>query len=154
MLRFQNVQFTCSRWGPKTVSSCLPNVFVCGPLASGRVLKRLLGRVPVVVPASVSGWRKVAVQGDPFPGLVRHEHGTSTGHVLVGLTERELSVLDLFEHPRYEAVGVVPNMFSTDCKVFLYAVPDGFDEVTEWNRPEDDKWIEDCLTRCNNFAAH
>jgi gamma-glutamylcyclotransferase (GGCT)/AIG2-like uncharacterized protein YtfP len=89
-------------------------VFVYGTLQHPPLLHRLLGRVPASVPAELTGHRAAPLAGRAYPGLVRDEGGVAPGRLLVDLTDDDLVVLDAFEGPEYERIGVVATVDGAD----------------------------------------
>ena len=77
-------------------------LFVYGTLLFPGVTSALLGRVPDGAPASVAGWRAAALDGRPYPGLVRAEGAVTAGLLLLGLSSAEWRTLDDFEGDEYE----------------------------------------------------
>jgi gamma-glutamylcyclotransferase (GGCT)/AIG2-like uncharacterized protein YtfP len=77
-------------------------LFVYGSLRFPEILEILLGRVPPLAPAAVTGWRVRALPGVTYPGLVADPGTTAEGVLITGLTEAELRILDAFEDDLYE----------------------------------------------------
>lgn len=83
-------------------------VFVYGTLMADEVLQVLLKRVPLSRPATLQGYTRRAVKGQVFPAIVPAAAGSGGGEggsgaegeaavrgkVLVGLSPRELEILD------------------------------------------------------------
>jgi hypothetical protein len=67
------------------------------------VLGLLLRRVPPSRAAAVSGLRRCRVRGQVFPAVVAAPEAESTvrGRVLLGLTPREVEILDVYEAEEY-----------------------------------------------------
>lgn len=86
-------------------------LFVYGTLQHPPLLDNLLGRLPPLRPAVVTGWRAARLRGRVYPGLV--PGGSARGHVLE-VDDDELAVLDRFEGPQYEQVGVVARVAGED----------------------------------------
>ncbi|GAA3225488.1 gamma-glutamylcyclotransferase family protein [Actinocorallia longicatena] len=80
----------------------MSDLFVYGTLRFPDVLSALLGRVPVMSPGRVEGWRVAALAGRVYPGLVRAEGAAAEGVVLSGLSEDELVVLHAYEDVEYD----------------------------------------------------
>src|SRR3982074_2116547 len=76
-------------------------LFVYGTLLFPEVLQALLDRVPELIPASVAGWRVVALPGRVYPGLVLDSE-TATGFLIIDLATSEWQILDAFEDEQYE----------------------------------------------------
>lgn len=66
------------------------------------VLTVLLGRVPAKTPATVAGWRAVALPEDVYPGLIPDQDSTASGILLEGLGQPEWQILDAFEDSSYQ----------------------------------------------------
>ena len=83
-------------------------VFAYGEFEKEPVLRRLLGRMPKVLPAKLRGRRKFRDDLLGYYNLVVDEDGIVEGHLLLGITDDELIVLDRFEAELYrrEAVTV------------------------------------------------
>ncbi|XVQ10682.1 gamma-glutamylcyclotransferase family protein [Spirillospora sp. CA-255316] len=77
-------------------------LFVYGTLRFPEILEILLGRVPRLAPAAVTGWRVRALPGVTYPGLVADPDATAEGVLISGLTEAEQRLLDAFEGDPYE----------------------------------------------------
>ena len=82
-------------------------LFVYGTLQHPPLLARLLGRVPPSVAAELVGHRAAPLTGRVYPGLVVDAAHTAPGRLLLDVTDEEVAVLDTFEGPEYERVGVV-----------------------------------------------
>ena len=76
-------------------------LFVYGSLLFPEVLQALLHRVPDRKPAVAEGWRVVALEERPYPGLVPVA-GQAHGMLVTGLTADEWQILDAFEDDIYE----------------------------------------------------
>ncbi|MDJ1130500.1 gamma-glutamylcyclotransferase family protein [Streptomyces iconiensis] len=76
-------------------------LFVYGTLRFPRILTALLGHVPALTPATVTGWRTAALRNRPYPGLVRADGKNAEGLLLAGLSAREWRLLDDFEDDQY-----------------------------------------------------
>lgn len=81
-------------------------LFVYGTLRYPEVLRVLLGRVPLLSPAVVKGWRVRALPGVVYPGLVHDPSATAEGFLMSGLTGRERHVIDVYEGGLYETVAL------------------------------------------------
>lgn len=64
----------------------------------------LVDRDPARAPATVPGWRVVALPDVVYPGLIPDPASTATGELLTDLTPDEWRVIGAFESPRYELV--------------------------------------------------
>ncbi|MFE7741062.1 gamma-glutamylcyclotransferase family protein [Nocardia sp. NPDC057455] len=77
-------------------------LFVYGTLQFPEVLKTLLGRVPPLEPAELTGWRAAALPRRIYPGLIAASDGRTSGAVLSGITAVEWTILDAFEDDEYD----------------------------------------------------
>lgn len=78
-------------------------LFVYGTLQFPPVLGAVIGRVPAMAPATLSGWRAAALPGRVYPGLVPDGSGKrAVGQVLSGLTAEDWARLDHFEGEAYD----------------------------------------------------
>lgn len=80
--------------------------FVYGTLMADEVLRLLLRRVPPSRAARVQGLRRCRVRGQVFPAVVAAAAGDEEGagvrgRVLLGLTPREVEILDIYEAEEY-----------------------------------------------------
>jgi hypothetical protein len=83
------------------VSTAPAALFTYGTLMFDEILRVLLGRIPASAPATVEGWRAVAIPGCSYPALVT---GTTraAGRLLLDLQPDEWQVLDAYEDDIYE----------------------------------------------------
>lgn len=95
------------------------DLFVYGSLLFPEVLTALLHRVPQRTPARTTGWRAAALPGRLYPGLVRHESGTTSGLVLGGLSPAENQLLDEYEGSQYRR-GTVTLTSGQDCHAYVW----------------------------------
>ena len=86
-------------------STATTTLFVYGTLQHAPLLEHLLGRAPVLRPATLHGWRASRLRGRVYPGLVPADSGSASGH-LIEVTDDELEVLDRFEGPQYRRIAV------------------------------------------------
>jgi hypothetical protein len=74
------------------------------------VLHTLLGRVPTRTPATITGWRVVALPQRVYPALIpAADTDQVAGLVLTGLTPAEWALVDAFEDPDYDLLPVNPD---------------------------------------------
>ncbi|MGO4612765.1 gamma-glutamylcyclotransferase family protein [Nocardia sp. 2YAB30] len=81
-------------------------LFAYGTLQFPEVLKVLLGRVPSLEPADLTGWRAAVLPRRVYPGLVRTAGGLTRGAVLTDLSAAEWMILDAFEDDEYDLCRV------------------------------------------------
>jgi gamma-glutamylcyclotransferase (GGCT)/AIG2-like uncharacterized protein YtfP len=109
-------------------------LFVYGTLQHPPLLEHLLGRVPALQPATLSGWRAARLRGRPYPGLLPGG-GPASGH-LVEVDDGELAVLDAFEGPQYERIAVRVRTADGDVDAAAWRLRDehaGLADVTDWD---------------------
>jgi gamma-glutamylcyclotransferase (GGCT)/AIG2-like uncharacterized protein YtfP len=76
--------------------------FVYGTLMADEVLRLLLRRVPLSRAAAVQGLKRCRVRGQVFPAVVSAPPEASVrGRVLLGLSPREVEILDVYEAEEY-----------------------------------------------------
>ncbi|WP_406279865.1 gamma-glutamylcyclotransferase [Nocardia sp. NBC_00881] len=77
-------------------------LFAYGTLQFPEVLTVLLGRVPSLEPAELTGWRAAVLPRRVYPGLVLASGELTPGAVLAGLSAAEWMILDAFEDDEYD----------------------------------------------------
>jgi gamma-glutamylcyclotransferase (GGCT)/AIG2-like uncharacterized protein YtfP len=82
-------------------STMSPPLFVYGTLLSAQIRERVLGRAVPVRTARLTGYRRLALAGRSYPGLVRALHGQVTGLLVEGLGKADLRQLDRYEGQEY-----------------------------------------------------
>ncbi|PKA62536.1 Protein AIG2 [Apostasia shenzhenica] len=85
-------------------ASSLPlhNVFVYGSLLADDVVNMLLKRLPPRSPAVLRGYHRFSIKGRVYPAILPVESKSVTGRVLLGITDTELNLLDIFEDGEYK----------------------------------------------------
>jgi len=87
--------------------------FVYGTLMAEEVLRLLLRRVPPSRAATVASLRRCRVRGQVFPAVVPAAPGAGAGvrgRVLLGLTPREVDILDVYEAEEYRRERVAATV--------------------------------------------
>jgi gamma-glutamylcyclotransferase (GGCT)/AIG2-like uncharacterized protein YtfP len=79
-------------------------LFVYGTLLDTRRLTRFAGRAVILYPAELTGWRRVALRGTPYPTL-RRGRGVVAGGLIVA-NAALLRRLSNYEGSRYRLVPV------------------------------------------------
>ncbi len=107
------------------VIDAVPSLFVYGTLQHPPVLRRLLGRVPSMVDATLGGHRAAPLAGRVYPGLVVDPTSRAPGRVLTDVHDDEVATLDVFEGPEYERVDVVVDVTGrpAPCQAWLLSGP-------------------------------
>lgn len=83
-------------------------LFIYGSLLSPAVLAGVIGRRPPFQIAGLSGYRRVRLRGESFPGLFAHTGAVTSGAV-VWIRPRELTLLDAYEADFYRRQSVRVN---------------------------------------------
>ena len=103
-------------------------MFVYGSLQSSEVLQILLHRVPLRRRAQLKGYKRFAVPRRTYPGIAKVARGSGgggeeeeddgsavvNGLVLLGLTERDVAILDEFEGEEYERITETVRLVEED----------------------------------------
>lgn len=106
-------------------------LFAYGTLQFPEVLEALLGRVPTLEPAELTGWRAAALPRRLYPGLVAAARGLARGAVLSGLTVAEWAILDAFEDDEYDLRRVRINGRDAPVWTYVWTVPA---DPVDWDR--------------------
>jgi Gamma-glutamyl cyclotransferase, AIG2-like len=118
-------------------------VFAYGTLQVPDVLLRVLGRVPELVPASVSGFRRCCFVDASYPGAIPDTAGTLRGRLLGPLSPGELATLHHYEGERYVPVPCrVEDAGPPGVDATLYVVSLPFRSLLtplDWDL---DRWLE------------
>ena len=143
---------TARATGRLGVAAASTALFTYGTLMFPEVLAVLLGRVPASVPASVDGWRVLAIPGVSYPALVVAP-GRARGRVLLDLRPEEWRVIDAYEDDIYELrpIGSQPGGLPT--VAYVCPTTDGVADV-DWDA---DRFAAEELTdyarRCARWRA-
>lgn len=84
--------------------SSVSAVFTYGSLLNQRVVRAVLGRVPVRKDATLRGYTRHSIKGKCYPAIVANGSSDAVVHgkILLDVTPEELAKLDRFEDPEYE----------------------------------------------------
>jgi len=125
------------------------NLFVFGTLLIDEIVLGLLNTVPERRAATLKGYRRgnIEIPGrvGKGPAIVASQHDHVKGDVLVGLTEGQVKILDLFESvsPGYQRIeGHVETVSGGLCAASFYA---STSEIAEFVSATD--WLIDTFTR-------
>ncbi|KAK9099687.1 hypothetical protein Scep_023117 [Stephania cephalantha] len=99
----------------------LNSVFVYGSLLADEVVRLLLKRVPLSSPATLPNFHRFSIKGRIYPAIKPVENNKVTGRVLLGVTDPELEVLDIFEDVEYERRLVDVTLIDRYEKLDAYA---------------------------------
>ena len=113
-----------------------PNMFVYGSLMNHEVLRILLTRVPRNEKAALNGFRRCQIAERSYPGVIEDSTTKVDGVVLLGLSDREVGILDEFEGDEYERVSTKVFLEDESCSemqasVYKYIGGQALD--TEWD---------------------
>jgi len=81
-------------------------LFVYGTLKQEDLLRRLLGKVPPAVDASLNHYRRYRLRGRAYPGIRYRHHDHVDGRLLSGLSATQLQALDRYEGSEYRRTRV------------------------------------------------
>nr|XP_043638869.1 AIG2-like protein D [Erigeron canadensis] len=85
-----------------SVSSGGGAVFVYGSLLADDVVRLLLNRIPQTSPAFLNGYHRFSIKGRVYPAISPVENSKVIGRVLIGLSAKELDILDEYEAEEYD----------------------------------------------------
>lgn len=102
------------------------NVFTYGSLMFAPVWNRVVRGRYRSAPASVAGYRRLAVRGASYPGLVRAPGADCAGRVYFGVAARDLARLDDFEGLAYRRATVCCRLLdeATPVRAAVYVFVD------------------------------
>lgn len=84
------------------MNAALPHHLFCyGTLELSPIMQVVAGRLFPALPAVLSGYRRLAVRGEVFPGIVVQAGAEVDGTVYAGLTRAHLRLLDEYENAFY-----------------------------------------------------
>jgi gamma-glutamylcyclotransferase (GGCT)/AIG2-like uncharacterized protein YtfP len=99
-------------------------LFAYGTLMFAPVIRSVIGRVPECCPAAISGFRRLEVVGELFPGLVRDSGGGKVEGILYwNISELEWERLNAFEDDFYELEQVSVVCSEGERLALAYLVP-------------------------------
>ncbi|KAK2661139.1 hypothetical protein Ddye_007672 [Dipteronia dyeriana] len=87
-------------------SGNLHSVFVYGSLLADDVVRVLLKRVPESSSAVLNNYHRFSIKGRVYPAILPLLNKKVTGKVLLGITDPELHILDVFEDVEYQRTAV------------------------------------------------
>lgn len=76
-------------------------LFVYGTLLFDEIAAKVVGRVPRVAPATLHGYRRIRLRDRPYPAIRRARAAHVSGHLLSGLTGKQLRRIDAYEGREY-----------------------------------------------------
>lgn len=113
------------------------HLFTYGSLMFPPVWERVVAGRPAAVPASVEGFRRRAVRGETYPGVVREAGARVSGRLYLDVDAADLARLDAFEGADYQRV-VAPVRLDDgsgrvlDAGLYLY-LPTERLEARDWD---------------------
>ena len=120
------------------------NFFVFGTLMYPEIVSGLLGRVPDMAPATVTGFRRTRIEQPERiargPASYPCDGHSITGKVVLDLTDEEAALFDLFENAAggYERAQTVAETDRGEVPVILYVAGE---ELQQFLTTED--WSQD-----------
>lgn len=102
------------------------------------VVEALLKRVPHMEPATIIGYRRYALKGRSYPGMVAFKNFEQPGQLMVDVTDKELAILDNYEGNEYQRLTAQVKYKNSliDTNVWIWS---GSDAVTS-NPWDYDHW--------------
>jgi gamma-glutamylcyclotransferase (GGCT)/AIG2-like uncharacterized protein YtfP len=107
---------------------------VYGSLLFPEVMRTLVDREPRRFPATVDGWRVIALPGVPYPGLAPDPATTAAGDLLPDLSPDERELLDAFEDPQYDLVRVHCDTATGTSTAWAYGLTAPVPPAPAWDR--------------------
>lgn len=97
-------------------------LFVYGTLKQADLLRRLLGKVPPAVDASLDHYCRYRLRGRPYPGIRHRRHDHVDGRLLSGLSATQLRALDHYEGSEYRRTRVWVNTGRGKLPAWVYVL--------------------------------
>lgn len=101
------------------------HLFTYGTLMFEPVFRNVAGHTFERAPARLSGYRRLAVRGEAYPGIIEAASSESVdGIVYFGMDFQTMERLDRFEGPRYGRETVTATMASGDrihCQTYVFS---------------------------------
>ena len=99
-------------------------LFAYGTLMFAPVIRSVIGRVPEGCPGAITGYRRLEVLGQSFPGLIRADGaGKVEGILYSKISELEWQRLTAFEDDFYELEEVSVLCAQGETLALAYVVP-------------------------------
>lgn len=86
------------------------DLFAYGSLMDPEILRQVAGELPPRRPATLSGYERRRLRGQPYPGIRPREEGTVEGVLYAGLSPQAAARLDRFEGEAYRRQPVVVRL--------------------------------------------
>lgn len=116
------------------------NVFVYGSLLADEVVQVLLKRIPSSSPAVLPGYHRFSIKGRVYPAILPVENKNVVGRVLMGITNPELDILDIFEDVEYVRdsveVSLEDNLEKRQTYAYVWDDKNDPDLYGEWDFEE------------------
>ncbi|WVZ78623.1 hypothetical protein U9M48_026305 [Paspalum notatum var. saurae] len=150
---------------PPAAATGSHNVFVYGSLMADEVVRAILKRVPLAVPAILQDYldlrfhsicrHRFNIKGRIYPAILPAESKKVAGLVITGITDEELQVLDAFE-PEYTRTRVEASLTDSSEKMlvdaYVWSDAEDPDLYGEWDFEEWKKLhLKDFLTMTSGF---
>ncbi|TXG62400.1 hypothetical protein EZV62_013763 [Acer yangbiense] len=121
-------------------SGNLHSVFVYGSLLADDVVRVLLKRVPESSSAVLNNYHRFSIKGRVYPAILPLLNKTVTGKVLLGITDPELHILDVFEDVEYQRttvdVSLVDNADKLQAQAYVWSDKNDPNLYGDWNFQE------------------
>lgn len=101
----------------------MKNVFVYGSLMFDDVWNRVVQHRYNKQSAILSGYKRLSVKGETYPGLIKSFNNSVTGVIYHNVTARDIKRLDRFEGEYYDKISVTvvcETGYVHNAKVYLF----------------------------------
>lgn len=100
------------------------HLFCYGTLMEPRILEAVTGKQFTLQDAALEEYNRYLVKGEDYPGVVKEPGGLTEGKLCLGVTARDLAVLDRFEGELYRRQLVrVKAPYNRTVNAWCYVVP-------------------------------
>ncbi|KAK4853761.1 hypothetical protein QYF36_014123 [Acer negundo] len=121
-------------------SGNLHSVFVYGSLLADDVVRVLLKRVPESSSAVLNNYHRFSIKDRVYPAILPVLSKTVTGKVLLGITDPELHILDVFEDVEYKRttvdVSLLDNADKLQAQAYVWADKNDPNLYGDWDFQE------------------
>ncbi|OUS32395.1 hypothetical protein A9Q99_00985 [Gammaproteobacteria bacterium 45_16_T64] len=100
------------------------HLFCYGTLMEPRILEAVTGKQLMLQKAELEGYARYLVKGEDYPGVVQESGGLTEGKLCLGITARDLKIIDRFEGDLYRRQLVrVKAAYNRTVNAWCYVVP-------------------------------
>jgi gamma-glutamylcyclotransferase (GGCT)/AIG2-like uncharacterized protein YtfP len=101
-------------------------LFVYGTLLAPEVMRRVCGRVPPATSATLPGFARGGINGEPYPAIVRSQGSCVQGLLYTRVTPPMLTRLDRYEGGLYRRCVVEVDTRDGACLAHAYVLDPAF----------------------------